>query len=153
MMGLASHAAACRTPRKRPPAARISASSTGSTRSPRVRSPKPTMPAATRVGPYRPLSLMAAMPATYSVSPTGRISSGPCARYIESLHEDRRHHVVAGADVGEEFVEQVAVIRPLPQMMMRVDDGQVGLEDGLRGPRGEPRLVGGVDAPELRRPP
>src|SRR5262249_61741520 len=46
-----------------------------------------------------------------------------------------------------------AVIRPLPQMMMRADEGQVGLEDGLRGPLGEPRLVGGVDAPELRWPP
>ena len=41
------------------------------------------MPAATRVGPYMPLALIAAWPATNSVSPTGRISTGPAARYIE----------------------------------------------------------------------
>ena len=41
------------------------------------------MPAATRVDPYWPLSLMAARPATNSVSPTGRISTGPLARYME----------------------------------------------------------------------
>ena len=41
------------------------------------------MPAATRVGPYRPLALIAATPLTNSVSPTGRIGSEPAARYID----------------------------------------------------------------------
>src|SRR5215472_9685885 len=104
IMGLASHAAAWRTPRKRPPAAWMSASRTGSTRSPSVRSPKPTMPAATRVGPYRPLSLMAAMPATNSVSPTDRIRRPVRAIHRVALHEDGGDHVVPGADVVEELV-------------------------------------------------
>ena len=41
------------------------------------------MPAATRVDPYMPLALIAAWPVTNSISPTGRISAGPPARYIE----------------------------------------------------------------------
>lgn len=36
-----------------------------------------------RVGPYWPLALIAAVPLTNSVSPTGFISVGPSARYIE----------------------------------------------------------------------
>src|SRR5207237_2062198 len=68
-----------------------------------------------------------------------------------ALDEDRGDDVVAPADVVEELVEQVAMPTALPEMMVRVDDGQVGLEDRLRRTRGEPRLVGLVDAPELRR--
>ena len=152
MIGLASHAAEWRTPRKRPPPARMCACSTGSTRSPSVRSAKPTMPAATRVGPYCPLSLMAAMPATNSVSPTGRISTGPSARYIAwhsrntvatTLWPVRRS--------ASSSCEQVAMIRPVPQVMVRVDDRQVRLEDRLaRGP-GQPRLVGWMDPAVLGR--
>ena len=60
------------------------------------------MPAATRVAPYCPLSLIAAMPATNSVSPTGRISTGPDgAVHRVALQEHRRDDVVAGAEIGE----------------------------------------------------
>ena len=79
---LASQPAAWRMPRKRGLAA-MWASSTGPTPSPSVRSAKLTMPAATRVGPYRPLRLIAATPPTNSVSPTGRMAAGPSARYID----------------------------------------------------------------------
>ena len=37
--------------------------------------------------------------------------------------------------------------------MVGVDDGQVGLEDGLGRLLGQPRLVRRVDAAELGRPP
>ena len=37
---------------------------------------------AARLGPYSPLALAAARPCTHSTSPTGRISSGPSARYM-----------------------------------------------------------------------
>src|SRR5206468_4281643 len=56
------------------------------------------------------------------------------------------------ADVVQEFVEQIAMVRSLPQVMVGIDDGQVGLEDGLGRPLGKPGQVGRVDAPELRRP-
>ena len=54
----------------------------GATRSPSSRLACPTMAAAARPGPYRPLALAAASPWTNSTSPTGRISSGPSARYM-----------------------------------------------------------------------
>jgi hypothetical protein len=68
-----------------------------------------------------------------------------------ALHEDGGDDVVAGADVVEELVQEVAVVGPLPQVVMRVDDGQVGLEDRLRRLLREPGFVGRVDAAELRR--
>ena len=40
------------------------------------------MPAAARVSPYWPEALIAAMPLTNSVSPTGRRTLGPSARYM-----------------------------------------------------------------------
>jgi hypothetical protein len=43
----------------------------------------PTIARQSRVGPYWPLALIAAVPLTNSVSPTGFISTGPSARYIE----------------------------------------------------------------------
>ena len=68
-----------------------------------------------------------------------------------ALDEDGGDDVVPGADVVEELVQEIAVVGPLPQVVMRVDDGQVGLEDRLRRLLGEPGLVGRVDAAELRR--
>ena len=53
------------------------------------------------------------------------------------------------ADVGEKLVQQVSMVRAFPEVMVRVDDGQLGLEDGLGRPRGQPRLVRRVDPSEL----
>ena len=68
-----------------------------------------------------------------------------------ALEEHGGHDVVPGAEIGQQLVQQIAVIRPDPQVMVRVDDRQLGLEDrlGLR-PR-QPRLVGRADAAVLRR--
>jgi hypothetical protein len=41
------------------------------------------------------------MPATNSVSPTGRISTGPSARYIERFLKNGGDDVVAGVEIGE----------------------------------------------------
>ena len=49
--------------------------------------------------------------------------------------------VVAAVEVGQQFVEQIAVPAAQPQMMVRVDDRQIGIEDRLRRGRGEPCLV------------
>ena len=68
-----------------------------------------------------------------------------------ALQEHGRDDVVAGAEIGEQLVQQVAVVGPLPQMMMRVDDRQLGLEDRLGRRLGEPRLVRGTDPSVARR--
>jgi len=47
---------------------------------------------------------------------------------------------------SEELVQEIAMALPLPQMVMRVDDGQLGFEDRLGRRLGEPRVVGGANA-------
>ena len=59
------------------------------------------------------------------------------AQHRARLHEHRRQDVVAAVGIGEQVVEQVAPVLAVPQVMMRIDDRQVGLEDRLRAP-GEP---------------
>jgi len=39
--------------------------------------------------------------------------------------------VVATADIGEQLREQITVARPVPEMMVRIDDRQRGLDDLL----------------------
>jgi hypothetical protein len=47
----------------------------------------------------------------------------------QALHEHGGRDVVAAAlDVGDEFVEQIAPARPVPQMVMGVDDRQLRLQ-------------------------
>ena len=60
-----------------------------------------------------------------------------------ALDEDRALDLVAAAGVGQQLREQVAVGREVPQVMVRVDDRQIRLEDLLRSswpasPRGCP---------------
>lgn len=81
--GCGSHVTECRIPRNRFGLAANKDSKTGSTLSPRLRFAWPTIAAAALPGPYRPLSLAADSPCTNSTSPTGLISSGPSARYID----------------------------------------------------------------------
>jgi hypothetical protein len=48
---------------------------------------------------------------------------------------------VAGIDVGQQLIEQIAAARMIPNVMMRIDDRQFGFEDVL--PQlAEPRGVG-----------
>ena len=46
-----------------------------------------------------------------------------------------------GVDVGQEVVEQITAARVIPEMMMRVDDRLIGLED-LLGQLAEPIGIG-----------
>ena len=58
-----------------------------------------------------------------------------------ALDKDRRDDVVAGIDVGQKLVEQIAAAGVVPQMMVRIDDRQIGFEDRL-AQLGEPFGVG-----------
>ena len=57
------------------------------------------------------------------------------AMHRAALHEHRGDDVVATVGVGQQIVEHVAPARPFPQMMVRIDDRQLGLEDRLGPPR------------------
>jgi len=47
---------------------------------------------------------------------------------------------VTAAGVGQQFIEEVTPARPVPQMVVRIDDRQIGVEDGLAAPI-KPRLA------------
>ncbi len=49
---------------------------------------------------------------------------------------------MAGIEVGEQFRQQIGPAAAIPQMMMRIDDRQVGFEDRLLLLLCQPRLVG-----------
>jgi hypothetical protein len=48
-----------------------------------------------------------------------------------ALDEHGRDDIVARIAVRQQFVEQIAAARVIPQMMVRIDDRQIGLEDFL----------------------
>ena len=81
-ISLASQTTEWRMPRKRPSPAAISASSTRHTVA-EAQVGVPDDAGAQRLLPNCPLALIAAVPLTNSISPTGFISVGPSARYIE----------------------------------------------------------------------
>ena len=56
-----------------------------------------------------------------------------------ALHEDGRDDVVALAGIGQQVVQQVAPARPVPEVVVRVDDRQAGVE----------RLLGDLRQPVL----
>ena len=63
--------------------------------------------------------------------------------------EHRGDDVMTGADVGEKVVEQVTMVRPIPQVVMGIDNGEVGIEDGLGRLLGQPRLIRRGDPSEI----
>src|SRR5262249_4874209 len=131
-MSLVSQTTEWRMPRKRPSPAAISASSTRATPSPRRRSACPTMPAHSRLLPYCPLAVIAAVPLTNSTSPTGFISAGPVgAVHRATFDKDALRDVVTADGIGEQLVEQVSVAGAIPQMMVRIDDLEGRLQDFL----------------------
>ena len=91
------------------------------------------MPAAARISPYWPLALTAAMPCTNSVSPTTLNSSGPVARYIDVHSTNTVWRTLCAARVRDELLEEVAVARPIPEVMVRIDDRKPRLERRLFG--------------------
>jgi hypothetical protein len=48
---------------------------------------------------------------------------------------------MTGADVGKKVVEQVAMVRPIPQMVMGIDNGRSGSRMGSGGCLAKPRLI------------
>ena len=99
------------------------------------------------------------MPATNSVSPTGRIGSGPSrAIHRVALQEHAADDVVAGGAVGEVFVQQIAERRhlprlatraagALPEVVVRIDDRQARVDDRFRRRLCQPVLPGGKMRP------
>ena len=126
-----SCAAMWRMPRNRPPAAAICPSSTASTFGSR-KSAKLTMPAQILVLPPRrsPSSAIARANLAFADRPHFLGTAGAIAR--TALDEHGRDDVVSRVDVGQEFVEQIAAARVVPEMMVRVDDRQIGFEYLLR---------------------
>ncbi len=57
------------------------------------------------------------------------------AQHRARLHEHGGDDVVAAVGIGEQVVEQIAPARAIPQMMVRIDDRQIGLEDRLGAAR------------------
>ena len=75
---------------------------------------------------------MAATPLTNSVSPTGRISTGPVSRVHRArLDVHRRDDVVAAVGIGQQVVNQIAPSGPDPQMVVWIDDRQLRLQNRL----------------------
>ena len=64
------------------------------------------------------------------------------ARHRTRLHEDGGDDVVAALRIRQQFIEQITPVGPVPQMMVRIDDGQIGREDRLLAPI-EPVLADG----------
>jgi hypothetical protein len=85
---------------------------------------------------------MAATPLTFGLADGAHLDGAGGARHGAGLDEHGGQDVVAGVDVGQQLIEQVAPVGPVPQMVVRVDDGQVGLQDRLRAPV-EPSLADG----------
>ncbi len=79
-----------------------------------------------------------------AVDELGLAERFPLLRAVGAVHlaaflETGRGDVVAAADIGEQVLEQIAVARPVPHVMVRVDDRQIGLDDRL-APAVEPVL-------------
>ncbi len=152
MTSLASHAAEWRTPRKRPPPARmcslqhrldpVAEGEVGEAHD-AGGDARPAVEAALAHGGHAGHEL--------GLADRPHLLRPARAVHRVAFHEHRGHDVVAGADVVEKLVEQVAMVRTLPQVMVRVDDGQFGIEDGLGRLLGQPRLVRRIDPPELGR--
>ena len=62
------------------------------------------------------------------------------AVHLAAFEEHRGADVVAAAQILDQIVQQIAVARPVPQMMVRIDDRAIGFERGFLG-GGEPVLA------------
>ena len=54
-----------------------------------------------------------------------------CSNHGPGLHEHRRDDVVTGAGICQQLIEQIAPAGPVPQVVVRINDRQLGLEDRL----------------------
>ena len=149
----ASHAAEWRTPRNRPPPARSCASQH------RLHAiAEREVGEADDAGRDARSAVAAAVAHRGDAGHELRLAHRPHLRraagavHRVALEEHGGDDVVAGAEVGEQLVEQVAMVGPLPQVMVGVDDRQLGLEDRLGRRLGQPRLGRRADAPVAGRP-
>ena len=128
-------------------------------RLPMRKSTLPMIPAQARAGPYLPLSLIAATPATnVRLAERAQFGRPVGAIHLAAFEKHRGADVVAAAQILDQVVQQIAVARPVPQMVVRVDDRAVGFERGFLG-GGEPVLAdrqmagGGAAVSAWRVPP
>jgi hypothetical protein len=69
------------------------------------------------------------------------------AVHRSALEKDRGDDIVPTAYVGQELRQQIApALRRVPEMVMRIDDRQIGLQRRLAGPLREPRSELGLVA-------
>jgi hypothetical protein len=62
-----------------------------------------------------------------------------------AFDEDRGNDIVAGADVGEQVAEEVlSTVRRVPEVMVRIDDWQAGVERRFGGALGQPCFQVGI---------
>ena len=99
------------------------------------------MPAMHRVLPYLPGSAHR----RDAVDEFGLAERLQLLRAVGAVHlaaflKTGRGDVVAAADIGQQILEQIAVAGPVPHVMVRVDDRQIGLDD-LLAPAVEPILA------------
>ena len=71
------------------------------------------------------------------------------AVHLAAFLEAGRGDVVAAADIGQQILKQIAVARPVPHMMVGIDDRQLGLDDLFLPPvepvRADRRMAAGRD--------
>ena len=136
--GLSCHAAPCRMPRNRPPAASIWRSSTPATASPSSSQAVPTIPAAMRVGPYCPeLAHRRDAGGELRLPDRAKLIRAAGLEHRSAFDEHRRDDVVTACQVLQKLVEEIArrdaVAAKVPQVMVRIADWQLRFERRLDG--------------------
>ena len=128
--GLASRAAECLMPRKRPLPAAIWASSTGLRA---IAKKKIDMADDAGAGSRRTIETACAHGGAaidkFGLADRSVRDRTVCAIHRRGLHKHCRFHIVAGVHVGEEFGQKVVIEGPVHEMMMGVDDRQIGVDD------------------------
>src|SRR5438477_275263 len=88
-----------------------------------------------------PIRLLGDRPDEFALADRPHLLGAAGAIARTALDEDGGDDVVPRIDVGQQLVEQIAAPWMIPEMMMRVDDRQFGLED-LLDALAEPFRVG-----------
>src|SRR5262249_6580756 len=107
------------------------------------------MPAATRVLLGWSVSDLAAKP-KLDLADGSKLDRSSRAVTLTAFDEYGRLDVVAGRGVGKELVEEIAP-RRVPQVMVRIDNCEIRVNDLLEGRTCEPVCPRGEDAAESRR--
>lgn len=75
----------------------------------------------------------------------GHLGRAILAVHRPAFEKDRGNDVVAAADVGQQFGQQVApALRCVPEMMVRIDDRQIRLDRRFAWPLCQPRVQRGI---------